>query len=444
MKKVAIFVWRNVQFKLFLPIIQKMLKDKRLIPVLITTGIMNFGIKERQNYKKSFNPFHDKINVYYVDGFNEIATVMMSTGIDVLLLTSIELNALRIIKEKNIKVIYLQHSVDVVSVFPKIYSFDFFELIDGFLCFSRYWKDEMIKAIKLQFNPKNEELGEIESKIHIVGMPELDQVHSFDKYAILKKYQLPTDRKKIIFFDPVGDASSISNFFYKYYFCLHGPMKNKVLRVLRNLIMDIRISPKLLYSFPIFLFNIFKNKQRIPRYEVLFQRLKKYCNENNYLLICKSREKNNDPNFIKSGCDFFSYDLEYLPFTLLEMLFISDVYIGFSSTAIMEAVYCGLPAITFQIFPMDYQFAEYRANIFEYLADCLDTKGEWLNYPKINKIYYWNNGDIEFGQSIGNLTIDSQIRDNYITKFLGPKDGECSMRVIKTIEENYIRAKNQC
>ena len=145
-----------------------------------------------------------------------------------------------------------------------------------------------------------------------------------------------------------------------------------------------------------------------------------------------------DPEFVKSGCDFITYDREYLPFTLLELLFISDFYVGFNSCAIMEAVYCNLPIISIHVFPVKYQFADYGGNVYKYLEDSFNIQGEWLNYSGVNQVYHWDHGKDDFIKSISNITINSQKQQDYITKFLGFSDGKSSERVLNVLKENYL------
>lgn len=438
-RRVAIFILRNNQFKAFLPIIQEMFLSGEMIPVLITTKTINTGIKKIQNYDSRFNPFHDKMDIYYVNNLNDIATVAADLNIDILLTSSVPLSTLKEIKSSGIRVIYLQSSMDMVAAWPKTHSLEFLRLTDGFLCFSQYWIDGMIEEFKKLLNLTQEDVLEIRNKAHVVGMPELDQIKMLNKHSILEKYRLPATKKKIIFFDPVVNITHIPNFFHKYYFCLSGSMRKKAARIIKNLMKDARSSPTIWWKFPIYMQRILKGGQKISNYETLFLKLKRFCGEHDYLLICKSREKNNDPDFVKSGCDYYTYDSGYMPFTLLELLFISDLYIGFNSTAAMEAVYCNLPVILFQVFPTEYQFDDYGGNVYQFIERSLTTRGEWLNYPGVNQVYPWNRDEAPFLDSIEGLTIEPQNREDYITKFLGFNDTQSSNRILKILKNNYFQ-----
>lgn len=437
-KKIAILILRNNELKLFLPVIQEMLSSESMIPVLVTSKTINTDTKKMQNYNVSFNPFHNRMDVYYINNINEIVTLLANHKIDILLTASILLNILEKMKEQKIRVIYLQHSMDMIATWPKLYNLEFFQLMDGFLCFSQYWKDGMIRELEKQLNIGEDDINKIKAKTHAVGMPELDQIKTFNKEAILEKYKLPTSKKKIVFFDPVGVVTYVPNYFYKYYFCLYGSKREKLKRTLKNLIVDVRTSPKMTWKIPISLLRILKRNEKISTYETLFSKLKKFCHENDYLLICKSKEKNNDPDFVKYGCDFFTYDMEYLPFTLLEMLFISDVYIGFNSSAVMEAVYCNLPVISFHVFPTDYQFNDYGGDVYLFIEKWLNTSGEWLNYRGINQVYRWDQDETNFVNAINNFALDPQSRHDYITKFIGYNGMSSSGRVLNVLENHYL------
>ena len=268
-----------------------------------------------------------------------------------------------------------------------------------------------------------------------MGFPELDQVKDFKGKAIREKYGLPHD-KKIVFFDPTGVVNHVANFFYKYYFCLFGSLRFKFKQILIKLIGDIRQHVWQLWKFPYFLFKIF-SKFRLPTYESYFLQLKRYCHEHDMLLICKSRPKNNDPEWIKQGCDLYCYDEEYLPFTLLELLHIADVYVGFNSTSVLEGVYCNLPASLFQIFPTEFQYGDYGGQVYQYLERCHENPGEWLNYPEVIDVSFWDDSKASIFEGLENLSMNQEARRNYINTFLGFDDGYSSKRVIDTIMDHF-------
>jgi len=414
---------------------------------LITTKTMNFGMKAAQNYDPSFNPFHDRMEIHYVDNFGEIPVIMDKNNIKILLsnillaFSSSENNdgsaLLKSLKERGVKFFYLESTHDAICVLPEILSFDCFRLVDGFFCLSEYWKEGIVSALKRKFKLTDSEIMELSKKFYVVGWPELDSVEKLDKKAILEKYRLTNIKKMIVFFDPVGNVNYVPNFFYKYYFRIFGSKKEKILRFLKNLLIDMYSSPKIFWKLPFYL-KAYLTYRKIPNYQELFFSLKKFCQDNDYLLICKSREKNNDPDFIKTGCDLYTYDRGYLPFTLLELMCISDVYVGFNSSSIMEAVYCKLPVLSIHVFPMRYQFSDYRGNIYEYLEECFNSPGEFLNFPGVNRVFFLYKQKIDFKEAFKGLKLDPQRRDDYVAKFIGFMDGKSSNRILNILEENFL------
>lgn len=449
MKKVAIFILRNNQLRNFLPVIKEMLLSGRIVPVLITTKTMNIGIRAAQNYDPALNPFHDQMEVHYVEHIDEISALLERLDIKVLFsniilpfLSNLDYGnnsgsgLLRRLKERGIKYILLQYCTEEVANLPKLFSHESLDLVSGFLCQSQYWLESMVEAFARQLKLSEEDVLGIRNKSFVVGWAELDGVKGLDKEAILEKYGLKKG-KKIVFFDPVGNVNHVPNFLYKYHFCMSQTGKKRLLRMLRNLSGDIWISPGMLWKLPSYLKALIAYR-KVPNYEALFFNLQKFCEENDYLLICKSREKNNDGDFIKSRCDLYTYDRSYLPFTLLELLSISNVYVGFNSFSTVEAAYFRLPVLSINIFLTKYEFREYGGKAYQYIEECFDTPGEWLNFSGVNQVYRLYRDRIDFAKAISGLKTNPQSQDEYIAKFIGSEDGKSSKRILDVIEEKFL------
>jgi hypothetical protein len=435
--KIAFAAMRTAELKLFLPIIQELLISGKFIPVLITTATINKGEKKAQNYDASFNPFHNKMEICNVDHMDEITNVLVKSKIDLLIIASVyPINVMKQWKENKKSIIYLQHSTDIVSIYPKTAGVDFFKLVDIYLLFAPYWGERMIKELRSRFDLTNDEVDRIGKKIFIVGMPELDQVKTFNKQAIRDKYKISKTAKKIIFFDPVGYLANVPNFYYRYSFCQNGLRRETAVRAFKNLYNDLRVWPAKTFLFPQLIKQL-NSKNYVLNYKELFLKLRKYCNENNYLLVCKSRPKNNDPAFIKSGSDLYIYDQGYLPFTYLELLFISDAYVGFTSSGIMEAVHCNLPVLSFHVFPTEFEYGSYGGNVYRYLEEGLTVQGEFMNFPGVNAVCNWDQNEDAFINSLGEQKIDPQSRQEYVKKFLAYDDGNSGKRIVDLLENKF-------
>jgi hypothetical protein len=432
-KKLAFLVLRNNELKLILPLMKEVLNRTDVESILITSTSINTA-KASQDYQANVNPFHKQL--IGIKDEKEIFSVVKNQHIDVLITSSILIDVFSELKEHT-HIAYLQHSTDLVSIWPFIYDKDFFQLFDSFFCFSLYWKNKMVQELETSGKFNRTELERIRERIYIVGFPELDQVKEFNETAIREKYGLAHD-KKILFFDPTGVVNHVPNFFYKYYFCLYGSIRFKLKQILIKLIGDTRQQVKSLWKFPYYLFKIFRKHRLLPNYENIFLKLKQYCHEHDMLLICKSRPKNNDPEWIKKGCDLYCYDEGYLPFTLLELLYISNAYVGFNSTSVMEGAYCNLPAIVFQIFPTEFQYRDYGGKVYQYLESCLERPGEWLNYSGVIDVSLWDESKESVFAGLDDQSINPEARREYVKTFLGFDDGKSSKRVIDTVIDHFL------
>jgi len=431
-KKVLIYIGTRFDLKLFLPIIEEGI-HREDIEVLLITYTESFSVKKDSYYLPEFNPFHDSMEVIYVDNENDLVETIVRLQVDILLASSLQVDAFEKIKQKSdLQLCYLQHSMDVVSTWPYVYSKNIYGLFDAFFVFSSYWKSEFVKEVKHCKILNKEELTLLKGKIYVVGFPELDGVNKLDNSLIRDKYGIGQNQK-IVFFDPTGIVRHVPNTFYKYYFILYGSLWLKVIQLVRSILSDVR-QYGLAFLFKIFtlIFKVYTSK-KMPRYETIFFQLKEYCLEHDIFLVCKSRPKNNDPKWLKDNCDLFCYDQSYYPFTLLELLSISNYYVGFYSTSVLEAVYCNIPAKIFQSVPTKFQYERYGGNVYEYLEKCFETPGEWLNYQGVVDPCFWESSKNEMFLELSELSINMDARDKYVEKFLGFDDGQSSKRIFETI-----------
>tara|TARA_B110000008_G_C16731485_1_gene468920 strand:- start:169 stop:627 length:459 start_codon:yes stop_codon:yes gene_type:complete len=151
--------------------------------------------------------------------------------------------------------------------------------------------------------------------------------------------------------------------------------------------------------------------------------------------VVKSRKKNNDPNYIKILPDFYTHDLEFYPFTLLELLFVSDLYIGFNSTTTIEAVASKTNAIQINVCPKKYQYHDYGGGIYSYLDLQLSTKFSWINYPGIVNVVD-HNTPIKNSIVEKDFKVDENLQKAYIKKFFIDLDKSSSRLMSNILNEN--------
>jgi hypothetical protein len=417
---VAFVISHKSQLKLFMPIIESVNGSSFI--VFHKSSIEDIKLKKR---------LESKGNIYkqYLDN-NNLSQLLDIERVNILITEYIQNVELKD-KNPNLRIFYLQHSHDIVSFFPEMVSLESLQKVDKFLVFSDYWKKNFISSLKKKFQSNLNEVQDIKKKTISVGFPEIDQIKNFSKKAIQEKLNINPTKGGIIFFDPIGKVNHVGNVFYGYFFKLHGSLMNKIKMFSKQFIYDIFHHPFQIPRILSLMFKLYSNKQSLINYQSLLKELREYCDQNDALLIVKSREKNNDPDFVKELADYYSYDIEFYPFTLLELLFISDFYIGFNSTTTLEAVACSTNTIQINVCPKEYHYHNYGGGIYNYLDQQLSTEFSWLNYPGTVSIADYDSTVEELLTKI-DFKNDESIQKAYINKFLIDLDKN-SFRVLNTI-----------
>ena len=384
--------------------------------------------KEDIELKKSLESNGHKYRKYTND--KNLIHILEIERVNILITENIGNVLLKDIMPK-LQVFYLQHSHDIVSYIPQKLSIETLSKVDKFLLFSDYWKGCFIDSLEEKFQDNLNEVQHIREKTIAVGFPEIEQIKNFSKQDILKKFNIESSKEKIIFFDPIGTVNHVGNVFYGYFFKLHGSFLNKLKIFGKQFFYDILHHP---LKIPKILFLILKlclDKKFTYNYQSLLLDLRDYCDKNNAMLVVKSREKNNDPDYIKILPDIYTHDLGFYPFTLLELLFISDLYIGFNSTTTIEAVASKTNAIQINVCPKKYQYHDYGGGIYSYLDLQLSTKFSWINYPGIVNIMD-DNTSIKYSIVEKDFKIVENLQEAYIKKFLIDLD-KSSSRLMSNI-----------
>lgn len=429
-KNIAIILSHKQQLKLFLPIILLANSDSRINLFCID---ISAWVSEKSKVKgeeaKIFNSL-GSIEYIKLPSLCSIADFLDKKKINTILIEYIGLLELKNKKEK-LKIVYLQHSHDLISMFPNNIKIEQLKKIDKFLLYSDYWKAEFINAIRKNHPICDESIDQITKNIISVGFPELDQLESFEREKILKKYNLPNNKEGIVFFDPIGNVSHVGNAYFGYFFKLSGSLFNKIIIFCNQFFYDLKKNPLKILKIIRMIMKLYFSGEVRTTYEDIFLKLRKYCDDNDFLLVVKSRPKNNDPLFIKNYPDVYSHDISYFPFTLLELLYISDYYIGFNSTATLEAVACGCNVTQLDVCPREYQYFNYGGGIYTYLSKQLHTKNSWLNYQDLVKVI--SHRDIK-DRVLSNLEFEGYKKNTtYIQKFLYKLDYKSSNRVLNVL-----------
>jgi hypothetical protein len=162
-------------------------------------------------------------------------------------------------------------------------------------------------------------------------------------------------------------------------------------------------------------------------------RLREFCDENDAVLIVKSRRKDPVPRYLRRMADYCVYDPSHYPATILELLAISDLAISFRSSTVFEAVRSKVPHISLDIEDDDLlkqiPLIKERWN--------MEPDASPYNFPGATRL-------LSIAACMKELAnkdfsdvaqCDRAAQDAYIKKFLGKDDCGSSERAILAIEK---------
>ncbi len=272
--------------------------------------------------------------------------------------------------------------------------------------YSRHWR----MLIEQRF-PDSRIGPELERKSIVVGAPELDTVHTIDRDEVRRRLGLPNGRP-IVLYLPFPLRSNIPTPWLRH---VHTPA-TRIDQGMRTIVARRwEYWPHVVKGW---------NDRR------LVEAARAFCDRHGALLVMKSREKDPFPRYALRLADRTFYDLSHHPPTILELLSVASLCIHFYSTAVMEAVYTGVPSLclaprTEELGPASYGFD------FVHNGD----EGGFYNAPGIA---YWRPLVSAF-EGLREWTLDDfpvvpEARRRYVERFLGFDDGRSGARLLDVLE----------
>ena len=168
---------------------------------------------------------------------------------------------------------------------------------------------------------------------------------------------------------------------------------------------------------------------RTHGYRALVQSIRRFCRRTGAALIVKSREKNDDPRFLRGMADVALGDERVYPYTSMELMAIASLCIHFQSGAALEAAFARVPSLSIAV-PQSH-LASYPTFDEVYSA----RPGTMQNFPGV----VWTMQAEETAARLDaarlqDFAIDPTARREYVEKFLGFDDVRSSDRVLDEIE----------
>lgn len=218
-------------------------------------------------------------------------------------------------------------------------------------------------------------------KIAARGNPLFDQLEAYDRTHILEKYNLPSDKRIVVFcpYESWRAAQFWPTWKHTLFeYCLTAPgLLWQASKVLGTLLLDDFID--------------------MPRmnYRETLRLVRQYCDAHNGYLVVKRKPATmlqrrmwtSSPYAMEERyADLIVDDVSYFHFSTLEICSVSDLYVGFNSTMAIEAVAGGAYAVS--LFRMDRNKWRNKTNQVDasfYIEPLIDGKGGVMDFPGLSE-----------------------------------------------------------
>ena len=166
-----------------------------------------------------------------------------------------------------------------------------------------------------------------------------------------------------------------------------------------------------------------------PGYADLVEAVRGLCDRSGAALVVKSREKNQDPAFLRRVADAFVFDDAVYPYTSMELMAVADLCVHFQSAGVLEAAFAGVPSLSVRIsqehlrqYPTFAEFYGAESGTLQNFAGVVwsATPGEAIARLR--------------GAGLPDFAVDAERRRAYVARFIGFDDTNSSGRALDVIE----------
>jgi hypothetical protein len=266
--------------------------------------------------------------------------------------------------------------------------------------YSDYWIDTSVEYFRARglLEPGAQAERAIRERAVVVGFPEMEAARLVDPDAVRSRLRIPPGRPVVVLL-PYSYGFGFAS-----YRATHpawtGNNRELLAPLARQLWADVRVA----------------------------RAIKAFCTRTGAHLIVKARLKR-PPNFYtRTVADTTIYDESVYPATILEVLSIASLCIGFFSTAVHEAAYLGVPYLCVRPADREVRGDPAQQRIF------LDRADAGFDVPGVSVV--WETADVIRRlprTPLGAFAMDPAARAAYVAKFLGYNDGHCSSRVLDAL-----------
>jgi hypothetical protein len=276
---------------------------------------------------------------------------------------------------------------------------------DALALYSDYWRER----IEARFRDTALADG-LDGKAFAVGAPELDAVGRIDPAEVRRRLGLPAGRP-IVLYLPFPLRSNLPT---PWLTNVHTPRTRSAQAVRMLLSRRWEHWPEVRQG---------RNDAR------LVEAMRGFCDRNGALLVVKARHKDPVPRYARRRADRVFYDLTHHPPTILELLRVAALCVHFYSTAVLEAVACGVPSLCLAPREEDLGPASWG---FGFVHN--GEPGGIYNAPGIA---YWRPLAEAFdglaGWRLADFPAEPEARRRYVERFLGFDDGRSAARLLDVL-----------
>lgn len=270
------------------------------------------------------------------------------------------------------------------------------------------------------------------SKLRPIGFVECDQVAEFDRRALREKYGLPQDRPVICF----ATAPPFESF--------------KTARPMRWCFRQAWYRGDGLARLAGRWWNRrWRDMDYLAGYQEIVQCLRQFANRHHAVLLAKTREKHEDPAYMRRATDHLCSDGAYYPFRTLELLHLADLYIGIYSSTAFEAAFLGRRMRTIVPFPPevleDPLFLELKRDFF--FGSC-GHPGIWNapGFSDLNRTYIAQEWEAfrEWAEAgLLDPRVDAVVKSTVVGRAIGFEDFKASARFLDLVENAVSRERGE-
>jgi len=285
--------------------------------------------------------------------------------------------------------------------------------------FSQAGVDRLRERLAARGQPDPERVA----KFQAVGSVECDQAADFDRRALRQKYGLPTDRPVICFASAPPFESFRANHAMRWLF--FQPW-------FRGAAMARAAARRWRRRWP--------DMDRLTGYVDVVAGLRAFADRHDAVLVAKTRDKHDDPGYLRRAVDHLVTDGAYYPFRTLELLHASDLYVGVYSSTAFEATFLGRRSRTIAPFPPelleDPRFLELKRDFF--FGACGEP-GIWSApaLSELTRTYVdsdWEAFEAWAHQGELDTRVDATVKSLVVRRALGFDDCKASRRFLDALE----------